>query len=56
MTSLIDPAQSVVIEAGRGVLLVPGQGFQLFNVLSGREIAEQNQGGRNDHGRRVKHG
>jgi hypothetical protein len=44
VTSLIDPAQSVVIEAGRGVLLVPGQGFQLFNVLSGREIAEQNQG------------
>ncbi len=34
VTSLIDPAQSVVIEAGRGVLLVPGQGFQLFNVLS----------------------
>src|ERR1700693_2050986 len=44
VTSLIDPAQSVVIEAGRGVLLVPGQGFQLFNVLSGHEIAEQNQG------------
>ena len=51
VTSLIDPAQSVVIEAGRGVLLVPGQGFQLFNVLSAREIAEQNQGnGHNDHG------
>jgi len=48
VTSLLDPAQSVVIEAGRGVLLVPGQGFQLFNVLSGREIAEQNQG--NGHG------
>lgn len=43
VTSLIDAAQSVVIEAGRGVLLVPGQGFQLFNVLSGREVAEQNQ-------------
>ena len=51
VTSLIDPAQSVVIEAGRGVLLVPGQGFQLFNVLSGREIAEQNQG--NGHGSRL---
>jgi hypothetical protein len=48
VTSRIDPAQSVVIEAGRGVLLVPGQGFQLFNVLSGRELAEQNQG--NGHG------
>ncbi len=48
VTSLIDPAQSVVIEAGRGVLLVPGQGFQLFNVLSAREIAEQSQG--NGHG------
>lgn len=35
-----------MIDAGRGVLLVPGQGFQLFNVLSGREIAEQSQGGR----------
>jgi FecR protein len=44
VTSLIDPTQSVVIEAGRGVLLVPGQGFQLFNVLPGRELAE-NQGG-----------
>jgi len=52
--SLIDPPQSVVIEAGRGVLLVPGQGFQLFNVLSGREIAEQNRGssepGADNHG------
>ena len=47
VTSLIDPSQSVVIEAGRGVLLVPGQGFQLFNMLPGREIAE-NQG--NGHG------
>jgi hypothetical protein len=44
VTSLTDPAQSVVIEAGRGVLLVPGQGFQLFNVPSAREIAEQNRG------------
>src|ERR1022692_4315889 len=44
VTSLTDPAQSVVIEAGRGVLLVPGQGFQLFNVPSAREIAEQNHG------------
>ena len=44
VTSLIDPSQSVMIEAGRGVLLVPGQGFQLFNMPSGREIAEQNQG------------
>jgi hypothetical protein len=44
VTSLIDPAQSVVIEAGRGVLLVPGQGFQLFNVISGRELADQSQG------------
>jgi hypothetical protein len=44
VTSLVDPAQSVVIEAGRGVLLVPGQGFQLFNVPSAREIAEQNRG------------
>jgi hypothetical protein len=51
VTSLVDPAQSVVIEAGRGVLLVPGQGFQLFNVLPGHELAEQNQGnGRNDRG------
>ena len=54
VTSLIDPTQSVVIEAGRGVLLVPGQGFQLFNVLSGREIAEQNRGssepGADNHG------
>ena len=51
VTSLIDPAQTVVIEAGRGVLLVPGQGFQLFNVLSSREIAEQNPAnGRNDRG------
>jgi len=54
VTSLIDPTQSVVIEAGRGVLLVPGQGFQLFNVLPARELAEQNQGnGRNDHGSRA---
>jgi hypothetical protein len=44
VTSLIDPSQSVVIEAGRGVLLVPGQGFQLFNMLPGRELADQNQG------------
>ncbi|HEY6346129.1 MAG TPA: FecR family protein [Bryobacteraceae bacterium] len=43
VTSLIDPTQSVVIEAGRGVLLAPGQGFQLFNVLPGRELAG-NQG------------
>ena len=43
VTSLIDPAQSVLVEAGRGVLLVPGQGFQLFNVLPSRELAE-NQG------------
>jgi len=51
VTSLIDPTQSVVVEAGRGVLLVPGQGFQLFNVLSGHEVGEQNQAtGRNDHG------
>ena len=49
VTSLIHPAQSIVIDAGRGVLLVPGQGFQLFNMLSGREVAEQNQGnGRDD--------
>jgi hypothetical protein len=41
VTSLADPAQSVVIEAGRGALLVPGQGFELFNVPSAREIAEQ---------------
>jgi FecR protein len=46
VTSLIDPTQSVVIEAGRGVLLVPGQGFQLFNVLSGRELAENQGNGR----------
>jgi hypothetical protein len=44
VTSLIDPTQSVVIDTGRGVLLVPGQGFELFNVLPVREIAEQNQG------------
>jgi hypothetical protein len=51
VTSLVDPSQSVVIEDGRGVLLVPGQGFQLFNLLPGHEFAEQNQGnGRNDHG------
>src|SRR6202049_2242294 len=51
VTSLMDPAQSVVIEAGRGVLLVPGQGFQLFNTLFGREIAEQDRGNhRNDRG------
>jgi hypothetical protein len=49
VTSLIDPAQSVVVEADRGVLLVPGQGFQLFNVLPSHELAEQG-GGRNDHG------
>jgi FecR protein len=41
VTSLADPTQSVVIEAGRGALLVPGQGFELFNVPSAREIAEQ---------------
>lgn len=50
VTSLTDPGQSVVIQAGRGVLLVPGQGFQLFNVPSARDIAEQNQGSRDDHG------
>src|ERR1022692_1004668 len=44
VTNLTDPAQSVVIEAGRGVLLVPEQGFQLFNVPSAREVAEQNRG------------
>lgn len=44
VTNLADPTQSVVVEAGRGVLLVPGQGFELFNVPSGREIAEQNRG------------
>jgi hypothetical protein len=41
VTSLADPTQSVVLEAGRGMLLVPGQGFELFNVPSAREIAEQ---------------
>lgn len=46
VTSLIDPSQSVMIEAGRGVLLVPGQGFQLFNVIPGREIAENQSNGR----------
>ena len=51
VTSLNGSAQSVVVEAGRGVLLVPGQGFQLFNVPAPREIAEQNQGnGRGDRG------
>jgi hypothetical protein len=50
VTSLIDPAQSVVIEAGRGVLLAPGQGFQLFNVISGRDLAESQGNGRSDHG------
>jgi hypothetical protein len=45
VTSLIDPSQSVMIEAGRGVLLVPGQGFQLFNMLPGREIAENQNNG-----------
>jgi hypothetical protein len=44
VTNLADPAQSVVIEADRGVLLVPGQGFQLFNIPSAHEIAEQNRG------------
>ena len=51
VTSLADPTQSVVIEAGRGALLAPGQGFELFNVPSAREIAEQREGGaqnRND--------
>ena len=41
VTSLADPTQSVVIEAGRGALLVPGQAFELFNVPAGREIAER---------------
>jgi len=41
VTSLADPTQSIVIEAGRGALLVPGQAFELFNVPSAREIAEQ---------------
>lgn len=45
-TSLMDPTQSVVIEAGRGALLVPGQGFQLFNMLPGRELAENQGNGR----------
>ncbi len=48
VTSLADPTQSVVVEAGRGVLLVPGQGFELFNVPSGREIAEQNRASSTD--------
>jgi len=48
VTNLADPTQSVVIEAGRGVLLVPGQGFELFNVPSGREIAEQNRASSTD--------
>jgi hypothetical protein len=43
VTSLADPAQSILIEAGRGVQLVPGQAFELFNVPSAREIAEQRQ-------------
>lgn len=41
VTNLADPTQSVVVEAGRGALLVPGQAFELFNVPSGREIAER---------------
>jgi hypothetical protein len=45
VTSLADPTQSVLIEAGRGTLLVPGQGFELFNIPSAREIAEQREGG-----------
>ena len=52
VTSLADPTQSVVLEAGRGMLLVPGQGFELFNVPSAREIAEQrgpNQAGTENH-------
>jgi len=48
VTSRADPSQSVVIEAGRGALLVPGQGFELFNVPSAREIAEQNRGAGTD--------
>jgi hypothetical protein len=48
VTSLADPAQSVVIDAGRGVLLVPGQGFQLFKIPSAHEIAEQNRGSGTD--------
>lgn len=43
VTSLTDPSQSVVLDSGRGVLLVPGQGFELFNVPSAREIAEQRE-------------
>ncbi len=41
VTSLADPTQPVVLEAGRGMLLVPGQGFEQFNIPSAREIAEQ---------------
>ena len=48
VTSLGDPSQSVLIEAGRGVLLAPGQGFQLFNVPAGSDIAQQNQAGERD--------
>jgi hypothetical protein len=48
VTSRADPTQSVVIEAGRGALLVPGQGVELFNVPSAREIAEQNRGSSTD--------
>ncbi len=35
VTNLADPAQSVVIEAGRGVLLVPGQGFRIVQRTLG---------------------
>ncbi len=45
VTSLADPTQTILIEAGRGALLVPGQGFELFNIPSAREIAEQRESG-----------
>ena len=43
VTSLADPTQSIVVEAGRGVMMAPGQGLELFNVPSAREIAEQRE-------------
>jgi hypothetical protein len=53
VTSLSDPSRKVLIEAGRGVLVRPGQDFHLLaggpGLPGNRDAADRNQGADRDH-------
>ena len=53
VTSLSDPNRRVLIEAGRGVLVRPGQDFHLLGTAPGvpgnRDLADHNDAGDHDH-------